>query len=302
MSGNKLYYAICNGKKSGIIVNTWDECKQHVSGYKGAIFKKFKTQEDAQKFIDDYNVKSQSQPIEIQGSDKEIPMVSQDIPKRSEDTDTEEIIIYTDGSLVRTDGQVYAGYGIYIPSRHFENSRRLTGKKTNNRAELMAIISAIQMYKVEDNVCLHIYTDSSYSIRIFGETGKKYQLNHYMKNTLHEVPNSDLVKIAVDLSGRYLLRFTHINSHTSNTDIHSKGNDRADTLAVRGAVQDYIHSSSDISDFKLTFGKHKHQSIQKVPTSYLAWIASSPNFEELCHKKEEYRLEKEIVLHYLSNS
>ena len=118
--------------------------------------------------------------------------------------------------------------------------------------------------------------------------------------TIKELINADLVKIAVNLSECYCLKFTHINSHTNNTDEHSKGNNRADTLAVRGAVKDYIQSTTDIGNYKLTFGKHKTQCINKVPTSYLSWIASSSNFEELCNKKEDYRLEKEIVLHYLS--
>uniref|UniRef100_A0A6C0JY68 ribonuclease H n=1 Tax=viral metagenome TaxID=1070528 RepID=A0A6C0JY68_9ZZZZ len=45
-------YAIARGKTTGI-VNTWDECKVQIDGYKGAIFKKFDTKEDAEKFIAD---------------------------------------------------------------------------------------------------------------------------------------------------------------------------------------------------------------------------------------------------------
>ncbi len=296
MSCNKFFYAICSGKKSGIIVNNWEECKEQVIGHKGAIFKKFKTETDAQQFIDNYNKNN----IYTDKPDADNSPRCVSVSNRVCDKNTKEIIIYTDGSLVRREGCLYAGYGIYIPSENFENSSILNGKKTNNRAELMAIISAIKMYKVEENICIHIYTDSAYSIKIFGETGKKYQLNNYMKNTSKEVVNADLVKIAMGLSELYCLKFTHINSHTNNTDEHSRGNNRADTLAVRGAVKDYIESTVNIGDYKLTFGKYKTDSINRVPTSYLSWIASSPSFEELCNKKEDYRLEKEIVLHYLS--
>ena len=73
-----------------------------------------------------------------------------------------------------------------------------------------------------------------------------------MKKTNQEVPNADLVKIAVELADKYLLQFTHINSHTSLDDEHSKGNDRADTLAVRGAVTDYTSRCSSLGNSILT--------------------------------------------------
>jgi ribonuclease HI len=288
----QLYYAIVKGNTNNTIVNSWDECKALVHGYKGAIFKKFTTKEEADVFIES-NQNNILPPMTTVPSQLTIC-------SRIPDSNTKSIIIYTDGSLVRKDGLIYAGFGIYIPDQHFESSRRLTGKKTNNRAELTAIISAIQMYKEDENIELCIYTDSQYSIGIFGSTGLKYQKQNYMKNTTTEVPNADLVKIAIELSSKYILKFIHVRSHTSEEDIHSKGNDRADTLAVRGAVKDYIHMTEDIGIFKLTFGKYKQYQLKHVPTSYLTWLATSENFEELCRKKEEYRLEKEIVLEFLS--
>lgn len=35
------FYAVRKGKKTGIF-STWDECKEQVTGYKGAIYKSFK--------------------------------------------------------------------------------------------------------------------------------------------------------------------------------------------------------------------------------------------------------------------
>ena len=34
------YYAIKEGKKKGIFTS-WDECKEYVSGFKGAVYKSF---------------------------------------------------------------------------------------------------------------------------------------------------------------------------------------------------------------------------------------------------------------------
>ena len=44
------YYAVKKGKKPGVY-RTWDECKAQTDGFSGAIFKSFKTQEEAEAFI-----------------------------------------------------------------------------------------------------------------------------------------------------------------------------------------------------------------------------------------------------------
>lgn len=45
------YYAVKKGKSPGIYL-TWDECKAQVDGFSGAIYKSFKTKEEAESFID----------------------------------------------------------------------------------------------------------------------------------------------------------------------------------------------------------------------------------------------------------
>ena len=288
----KAYYAVYKGHTSNTIVNTWDECKKLVHGFKGAIYKKYLSETDALEYLS--ALKSNIQPNTGSSSvinTRQSPTIT---------NKTRIISIYTDGSLIRKEKDVYAGYGIYIPIDNYEFSSKLDGKKTNNRAELRAIINSIQLYNKEDDILLKIYTDSSYSIKIFGETGLKYRKNDY-KSKSKEVPNSDLVKIAVELADEYNLEFTHVNSHTNKSDEHSLGNDRADKLAVRGAVKDYIESEKELGDFKLTFGKHKNLPISVLPKNYLTWVVESDSFEKLCASKEEYRLEKEIIIHYLKS-
>ncbi len=46
----KKYYAVKNGKKIGIY-ESWEECKEQVSGFSGAIYKSFQNREDALAFI-----------------------------------------------------------------------------------------------------------------------------------------------------------------------------------------------------------------------------------------------------------
>lgn len=45
----RKYYAVKVGKLPGIY-NTWDECRENVNGYKGAIYKSFKTLQEAEAF------------------------------------------------------------------------------------------------------------------------------------------------------------------------------------------------------------------------------------------------------------
>ena len=44
------YYVVRNGRKKGIY-RTWDECRAQVDGFKGASYKSFKTEKEAQEFL-----------------------------------------------------------------------------------------------------------------------------------------------------------------------------------------------------------------------------------------------------------
>ena len=44
------FYAVRKGKKIGVF-STWDECKEQVTGFKGAIYKSFKALDEAEEFV-----------------------------------------------------------------------------------------------------------------------------------------------------------------------------------------------------------------------------------------------------------
>ena len=44
------FYAVKEGKKPGIYMS-WDECKEQVNGYSGAVYKSFSNEEEAKAFI-----------------------------------------------------------------------------------------------------------------------------------------------------------------------------------------------------------------------------------------------------------
>jgi len=47
---SKKFYAVKKGHKTGVFT-TWDECKKQVLGFSGAIYKSFKTEDEAQRFL-----------------------------------------------------------------------------------------------------------------------------------------------------------------------------------------------------------------------------------------------------------
>lgn len=51
------FYAVKEGKKKGVYL-TWDECKEQVNGYSGAVYKSFSSLEEAQSFLEDIKVSS----------------------------------------------------------------------------------------------------------------------------------------------------------------------------------------------------------------------------------------------------
>tara|TARA_Y100000590_G_scaffold468169_1_gene649823 strand:+ start:1650 stop:2342 length:693 start_codon:yes stop_codon:yes gene_type:complete len=223
------YYAIYKGFKTGIFTS-WDICKSYINRFKGAKYKSFKTLPEAEYFVkygkskplqtlDQFIIKTNPSPI------KKIKHVKPVKP---------DIIVYTDGSCYNNGKRnAKAGIGIYFgPNDRRNISERITGKQTNNTAELKAIIKTIQLLETEikEGKNIMIYSDSKYSIRCCTTYGEKlYKLN-WKKNK--PIPNLELVKKVFLLCKKYKnIYFTYIAAHTNKQDIHSIGNENADRLA-----------------------------------------------------------------------
>lgn len=155
------------------------------------------------------------------------------------------IEVYTDGSLVKKDGKVYCGYGIYFPNHEYKLiSRRFTHEPiTNNRAELYAILKVLVLCNIinleriknnqEEIKQVNIYSDSEYSVKTFNNWLPKW------KKTKKEYLNPDIINEIDTLIqiAPYKIVFTHIRAHTGKTDIHSISNDIVDGLAKKGAFR-----------------------------------------------------------------
>ena len=156
------------------------------------------------------------------------------------------INVYTDGSLVKKNGKINCGYGIYFPNKEYKSiSRKFTHEPiTNNRAELYAILKVlvlsniINLDRIKNKQAsiaqVNIYSDSEYSVKTFNTWLPKW------KKTKKVYLNPDIInEIDAHLQmAPFKVTFTHIRAHTGKTDIHSISNDIVDGLAKKGAFRE----------------------------------------------------------------
>jgi ribonuclease HI len=184
------------------------------------------------------------------------------------------IHIFTDGSLIRKkskngEQKLLCGYGIYIPAYGLMDELRYAGtiydNKTNNRGELKAIIDGLNYIldfieetlqgvsmatqslvtkendKLKDTQIM-LYTDSSYSKLILGDTGVKYRRAGYLvsKKSDEKVKNADMVEEIMEIRDKIAeygmeLIVKHVYAHTNLDTFEANGNRLADEYANIGA-------------------------------------------------------------------
>lgn len=205
-----VYYAVAKGTKIGIF-NNWSECQLSIKGFKQARFKKFDTREEAIEFINENNTDQSNENIIEHKAD---------------------YYVYTNGSCHNNGTEsAKAGIGIYFGENDSRNvSRRIEGKKTNNTAELQAIIETFHIIQSDIDNGKHIVigTDSDYAIKCATTFGKQCAQQNWSK----DIPNKELVQSLFELyTAHDNVSLLHIKAHTSDQDIHSVGNFHADRLA-----------------------------------------------------------------------
>lgn len=193
------------------------------------------------------------------------------------------IHVFTDGSLIRKkrkngEQTLLCGYGIYIPAYGLMEELRYAGtiyeNKTNNRGELKAIIDGLDYIlgfiektladasvsttthptQVEENDKLKntqimLYTDSSYSKLILGDTGVKYRKAGYLvsKKSDEKVKNADMVEEIMEIRDKIAaygmeLIVKHVYAHTNLDTFEANGNRLADEYANIGANKTFTNN------------------------------------------------------------
>lgn len=143
------------------------------------------------------------------------------------------ITIYTDGAC-KNNGKKNAIAGIGVYSENVYNiSEKIEGRQTNQRAELYAILKALELTKIDDYSTVYIYTDSLYSINCITKWIYGWINNGWLDKKKKPVKNKDIIQPIYNIYKKYSnIRFIHIEAHTNKTDIHSLGNAKADELAT----------------------------------------------------------------------
>lgn len=240
------YYAVLKGRQTGIFTS-WAECQQSVTSFKGALFQSFFTEEAASRYLSSTSHFLKVKPVvEIspvipmfdinkpprKGKRKESPSSFELTPPQAkklkqvenfqflyeEAVKRKDIIVFTDGSCMSQS----AGIGVYFGRNDSRNlSEKLPGtKQTNIRAELYAIVRALQSVPADAN--LTIFTDSQFSLD--GISGKN------VINTNHDLFKDIDLLLKQRQPGSYHLLWIPAHSKV-------EGNEMADILAKAGTTK-----------------------------------------------------------------
>ncbi len=134
------------------------------------------------------------------------------------------VTIYTDGACSGNPGP--GGWGAIL--MYQEHKKEISGgvaDTTNNRMELLAAISALELLKEPCNVDL--YTDSAYLCRGFTDGWlDKWQKNGWLNVKKQPVENKDLWQRLLHLSAVHQINWHKVKGHSDNVN-----NNRCDALA-----------------------------------------------------------------------
>lgn len=169
---------------------------------------------------------------------------------------------FTDGSALNNGKtNIKSGIGVYFPDDSIDNISINTQlyldsdplffdlKPSNNVAELLAILIAIKILvslQIKNNISkiIVIFSDSEYSINCITKWAIGWQKNGWIKKNKQPIKNIQIIKKIVELTTKYRIKFVHVNSHMpepipkySPKWLIWEGNDRADKLANKGALQ-----------------------------------------------------------------
>ena len=241
------FYAVRFGRTPGIYT-CWAECRKQVTGFKGAIYKKFNDKQTAEGFfknksktyiISNSNSKSKSKSNSKLKSNLKSPIRK----RKSIAKDPNALYIFTDGSSINNGSKnAKSGFGIYIPepeTMRVKMSVKLPKGKTNNYAELKAILEALKILdytnietlkKIEKDKVV-VVTDSQYSINCITQWYYSWIKRGWISATGEEVKNKELIQEIQPLSTKHNVTFQHIKAHTNNKGFFYEGNRIVDKLA-----------------------------------------------------------------------
>ncbi len=139
-----------------------------------------------------------------------------------------KVEIFTDGACKGNPGP--GGWGAIL--RYKDVEKEISGGEadtTNNRMELTAVISALELLKEPCEV--ELYTDSQYVANAVNlGWAEKWKANGWMRNKKEKALNPELWEKLLNLLKKHSVKFNWVKGHAGHPE-----NERCDRLAVAQA-------------------------------------------------------------------
>ncbi len=136
-----------------------------------------------------------------------------------------KVIIYTDGACSGNPGP--GGWGAIL--RYKDTEKEISGGEkmtTNNRMELTAVISALELLK--ENCEVELYSDSKYVIDALSQGwAESWRKKGWKRADKKPALNPDLWEKLLDLVSAHEMTYHWVKGHSEN-----EYNNRCDALAV----------------------------------------------------------------------
>lgn len=213
---HQKFYAVSVGRKTGVFLS-WPECQKQVSGYPGAKYKSFLTQQAAQAWLEN-------------------PKLTNEIPMQT--TTNFDIYVYTDGGsrnhgnrkgehVKENDKAAWA----FLLRRQQKKYTQVGGAygQTNNAMEITALLHALRLITTNQwqNEKISVTLDSKYVLDAVTKGWlKNWQKNGWKTATGKAVANQRLWQEVFDL----LLGCPNITFNWTKGHANNPGNNYVDCL------------------------------------------------------------------------
>ena len=189
------YYAVKKGRNPGIYTS-WDSCLKEVKGYSGAIYKSFKTMEEAE--------------IYMTGEEKQIEIEANSVIAYVDGSYNQKLKVYGSGVVYITDDKEFELMKSYDDAYHIH--RNVAGEV---KASELAIEKAIEDKK-DQIIIYHDYQGIS------SWANGDWKTNNNLTKSYKSFIDQARKKIKID--------FVKVKGHSND-----KYNDKADQLAKKAA-------------------------------------------------------------------